>query len=499
MFHYLATDPDMLLRPVQATFLVLGFKLFGRHALPYHIFNTALLGALTVCLYLTLRELQAQRWLGFAIALVFGLLPHYSTDRIWVSSQQAILCMTFALIGICALFRSIRPEEHHPKMWLVLAAFALVLSILSYEVALGLIAASVGMIAWRKYRDTRASSRTAIGLGGIAATAAVLLLVGMIKSRMQARLTYHHHFLTHLGALFRHGLAQALQFNLWTYGLHAPAVLVSLYRHSAISGTATVTAVLVAGLVIAYLWRYMESSAIPSRRTCLWLIVQGFAIFGLGYGLFFPGITVNFSTAGIANRVAIASAPGAAFILVAMAGLACSMLKSHVARARAFSFTIGAICLANCLIVSGIAFFWADAAAQQTAILKSVAMNAQSLPQGSVLLLDGFCRYSGPGIVFETDWDTTGAIRLALADFSLRGDVVSPNLRFAENEVETTLYGHKEDQYPYGSHLFVYNIPAETLTSLPSKEAADVYLRAFNPSANSGCPEGREGDGTRAF
>jgi hypothetical protein len=179
MFHYLATDPDMLLRPVQATFLVLGFKLFGRHALPYHIFNTALLGALTVCLYLTLRELQAQRWLAFAIALVSGLLPHYSTDRIWVSSQQAILCMTFALIGICALFRSIRPEEHHPKMWLVLAAFALVLSILSYEVALGLIAASVGMIAWRKYRDTRASSRTAIGLGGIAATAAVLLLVGM--------------------------------------------------------------------------------------------------------------------------------------------------------------------------------------------------------------------------------------------------------------------------------------------------------------------------------
>ena len=52
-------------------------------------------------------------------------------------------------------------------------------------------------------------------------------------------------------------------------------------------------------------------------------------VFFLGYGLFFPGIDVNFSTTGLANRVSIASAPGATFAQVAIKGLACSALRSQ--------------------------------------------------------------------------------------------------------------------------------------------------------------------------
>ena len=501
MFHYLLVpDSEMRIRPVQAIYLVLGFKVFGHHPLPYHLFNTTLLGLAAICLYLVLRELRTQRLVALAIALVFGLLPHYSTDRFWLTMHVATLSVAFAFLGFFGLLRSIRPEEQHPKRWVVVAVVVMVLSILSYEVSLGLIAASLVVVGWRRLRDRGAASSHIIkSLGGIAVTAAVLLLVGFVKSRMQTRLTYHHHLFTHLGGLVWHGIVQAVRFNLWTYGLHLPVVLASLYRHSALSGTAVGTAALIASLVTSYLWRYLGLSAIPSRRTCLWLIVFGFIVFCLGYGLFFPSIQVNFSTAGLANRVAIASAPGAAFTLVAVTGLLCSMLKSHVARARAFGFGVGIVCGLNCLVVSGIAFFWADAASQQTEILKSVATNVRSLPQGSVLLLDGFCRYSGPGIVFETDWDATGAIRLTLGDYSLSGDVVSPNLRLADKEIETTVYGHSEGQYPYGKDLFVYNVLTKTLTSLPSKGAADAYLQAVNPSGDSGCPKAREGDGTALF
>ena len=39
------------------------------------------LGLVTVFLYVALRELQTERRLAFVIVLIFGLLPHYSTDR----------------------------------------------------------------------------------------------------------------------------------------------------------------------------------------------------------------------------------------------------------------------------------------------------------------------------------------------------------------------------------------------------------------------------------
>jgi hypothetical protein len=101
--------------------------------------------------------------------------------------------------------------------------------------------------------------------------------------------------------------------------------------------------------------------------------------------------------------------------------------------------------------------------------------------------------------VFETYWDATGAIQLTLADYSLVSDVVSPNLHFERGAAETTMYGEAEHHYPYGNQLFVYNVRHNILTSLPSQESAAAYLRAMNPTGDSGCPAAQEGDGTKVF
>jgi len=492
-------DTHLLMRPVQLAYFVLSFKAFGLQALPYHLVITAVLGLATVLLYLTVRELRTGRGLAFAIAAVFGLLPHYSTDRIWMSSQQATLCMAFAFLGIYGLLRWVRMDGKRKTAWLTLAFLALSLSILSYELAFGMIAASLGLIGWMSYRDAQGLLKGALRrMGAVAGTAAVLLLVIWAKFRTLREVTYHHRFFTHFWGLIWHSIVQAFQFNLWTYFLHMPAVLGGLYRHSALSHAAAATAAVLFCLVTAYLWRILKSSEIPTRRTCLWLIAAGFGLFALGYGLFLPGIDTNFSTTGLANRVAIASALGAAFVQVAIVGLACSMLRSQVARARVFALAMGIICGVNSLVVSGIAFFWADAATQQSAILKSVAANVGSLPRGSVLLLDGFCRYSGPGIVFE-GYEAGAALKLTLNDFSLSGDVISPKMSFAEAAAETTMYGQPVGHYIYGNNLFVYNVQRQSLTPLPSKEAATSYLNAMNPTGNGGCPAGREGDGSQIF
>jgi len=495
-----SADPNLLMRPVQLVYYVLSFKAFGLHALPYHVVNIAVLGLVIVLLYLMLRELRVGRGLGFAIAVVFGFLPHYLTDRVWISSQQVTLCMAFAFLGIFALSRSVRAEEEHRTTWALLAFLTLALSILSYEVAFGMIAASLGVIGWMSYRDSRASFKRALKrVGGVVGTAAVLLMVILAKFRMQKNVSYHHHFFTHFWRLIWHSIVQAFQFNLWTYLLNMPAVLVGLYRHSALSLVAAAMAAVVFSLVTAYLWRMMKPSEIPTWRMCLWMIAVGFGLFALGYGLFLSSIDTNFSSPGLANRAVIASAPGAACVLVAIAGLMCSMLKSGVARARTFYIAVGIVCGVNCLVVNGIATFWADAASQQATILRSVAANVRSLPGGSVLLLDGFCRYSGPGIVFEGSDDTTGAIELILNDFSLSSDVISPNMHFGKDWVETTMYGQISGHYSYGNDLFVYNVQRGGLTGLASKEASTAYLGAMNPTGDSGCPAAHEGDGTRIF
>ena len=495
-----SADPNLLMRPVQLIYYVLSFKAFGLNPLPYHLVITAALGLAVVLLYLMLMELRVGRGLAIAIAVVFGLLPHYSTDRIWISSQQVTLCMAFAFLGIGALARSVRAEEEHRTAWAWLAFLALALSILSYEVAFGMIAASLGVFGWRSYRNSRASSRRALRrVGVIAATAAVLLLVILVKFRMQHNVRYHHHFFTHFWSLIWHAIVQAFQFNLWTYFLNMPAVLAGLYRHSALSLAASAMAAVLFSLVTAYLWRTMKPSEIPTWRMCVWLIVVGFGLFALGYGLFLSSIDTNFSSPGLANRAVIGSATGAACVLVAIAGLMCSVFKSEVARARMFSFAIGIVCGVNCLVVSGITSFWADAASQQSEILRSVAANVRSLPQGSVLLLDGFCKYSGPGVVFEGSDDTSGAIELTLNDFSLSGDVISSNMHFGEAAVETTMYGQLSGHYPYGNHLFVYNVQRQSLTVLASMEASIEYLGAVNPTGDGGCPAAREGDGAQIF
>jgi hypothetical protein len=175
------------------------------------------------------------------------------------------------------------------------------------------------------------------------------------------------------------------------------------------------------------------------------------------------------------------------------------VLKSQVRRARAFSLSIGLICGLNSLAVSGIGYFWVDAASRQAAIRSSVATNVRSLPAGSVLLLDGFCRFSGPGVIFETDWDAGGVIQLLLNDSTLSGDVVSRNMRFGDAAVKTSMYGSPEGSYTYGNQLFVYNVKTRTLANLPSRKASNEYLHQMNPTGDSGCPAGQEGFGTKVF
>lgn len=497
-------DSGMLVRPVQIAYLVLGFKVFGRHPLPYHLFNTLVLCLVTVLLYLAIRELRRERYLAFVIAIVFGLLPHYTVNRFWISSHQATLSLAFALLGIYALLRLHRADKRNLKWWTALATVSMVLSLLAYEMTLGLIVAAVGVIGWWQYREARRSTeRDFTRLAGTLAVTAVLFLAGMVKILKQTRFTYHHHFFSRLGPLTWHALAQAVKFNLWTYGLHMPAVLAGLYRHSAFGIAAVATSLLMACLAAFYISRIIGDRAMLGRKAWLGLFLLGFVLFALGYGLNFGSLQIDMAVAGDNrvgdSRLAMPAAIGASCVLVAAAGLVCSALRSPKRRAQALSVTVGLICGVNCLAVSGIASFWIDASAQQSRILRSLAANVPTLPKGSVLLLDGFCRYSGPATVFESNWDVMGPVQLTLGDYSLMGDVVTPELRFGPAGVEHTENPQPDGPYRYGSQLFIYNVQKQIFANLPSQQAAISFLRANDPTHDSGCAPGEDVSGATIF
>jgi hypothetical protein len=496
----LAPGSDTRLRPVQVAYLVSAFKGFGRNPIPYHIVGTAALGLTVVLLYLVLTRIRVGRVAAFSISLLFGLLPHYSTDRIWISSLQAVLCMAFALLGTYALLRLDDSDERSPGKWAALASVSFVLSLLSYEIAIGWIGAAIVLACWQRYRLLRASpALSRAKLAGVAVTGFVIVLVCVFKFATQKRLTMQHRFLQHFGETVWNAVDQALRFNLWTYGLDLYGVVRKLFAQSAISMGAVIVAIVIGVSTAAYIMQAMKAATLPSVRKCALLVVAGFGIFALGFALFFAAPFNPLSSAGIANRVAIAAAPGAACVSIGIVGALCGVLPSPVIRLRTFGVAVGLLCGLNSLVVNGIGFYWVEAANRQAGILCSVATNIPPLPKGSVLLLDGFCRYTGPGVVFETDWDATGGLRLALKDFSLTGDVVSSNARFNETAVDTTMYGTAEGHYPYGDQLFVFNVKDNSLTTLKSKEDALRYLRAMNSSGHSGCAPGVEGDGTKVF
>ena len=148
---------------------------------------------------------------------------------------------------------------------------------------------------------------------------------------------------------------------------------------------------------------------------------------------------------------------------------------------------MGLLCGTNCLVVLGIGSFWAKAAREREAILRTVAANVPPLPHGSVLLLDGVCRVNGPAVVFQWDPDVTGAIRILMRDGSLRGDLVSPNMRLTQDKLDTVYDGWIEASYSYGPNLYVFNLKRRSLATWPSREAAAAYLRTNDPTQNGGC------------
>jgi hypothetical protein len=331
---------------------------------------------------------------------------------------------------------------------------------------------------------------------------AVLFAVGMAKAHVETRLVYHHHFLrllSHVGRMARHSLQQAVDFNLWAYAGRMPHVLHALAVQHALSREGVMASVLVALAAGAWFAFELRDEELPGLRMSLLLCGAGFVLFWLGTGLFLPRVDIDFAITGTDNRVSMAAAIGAACVAVGLLYAATALVRPGSAHTKTFAALLGLVCGVNCLVLNGIAHYWLLAAADQEAVLSSVKANVPQLPRSSVLLLDGFCRYEGAGAVFETDWDTTGALTLLTGDATVRGDVMSIDLAAEKDAVRATVPDEDERTYFYGKDLYLYNVRTRRFVNLKDRAAAEEYFRPENREGMDQCPVGHEGRGTPIY
>jgi hypothetical protein len=494
LYAAMAVEAQLLMRPGQKLLAALLYQTFGLDPLGYHVVNASLLVASAVLLLMVLRELGLSRAVAVAAAIIYSVLPHYSTARVWWASIQAPFSMAGYLLSLYAGLRSVRTSPTRAYGWQALSLASLVASALAYEVAMPLFFLNP-LLFWHRQRQLQRPSDEALSPPAfrvfMGLTLAAVLGTAAFKAGTSTRLSGGP-------SLFYLAVAgrEIARINLWTYGLAAPRTLLIAIRH------ASAAVLLVAALLglVSY-WFLRRLPLAPTGlgvrpRPWLRLMIAGAAVFLLGH-LIFLATNVGFSATGANNRTAVVGASGIALVLVAAAAWLTERVPAPW-RVRCFAGLIALISVAAFAINAMLVRSWVTAYEREEQVLYSIRQAFATLPASSSLILDGVCRYVGPAIVFESSWDLQGALRLFYRDSTLRADVVSPDLRVDRDGVHTVIYGD-DSRYPYDMHLIVFDAGRGISQLLPDETAARTYFARSNHDVRNGCPSGRPGHGVQVF
>ncbi|HKH47843.1 MAG TPA: hypothetical protein VKM72_24565 [Thermoanaerobaculia bacterium] len=499
LFQSLYGAPEQRMRPVMFMFLSGTYWLFGLDPLGYHVTNALILTASALLLHRILVELACSRRLVLAVPLVFILLPQYATNRFWLSAFSTNVSMAFYFLSLLFWLRMARAGPKSVWAWLGLSLLALLGSALAYEVFLPLFLLHPVLLEVCRRRSTGSVLRPIHLRIGAGLLLSVLGLMGFFKVLTTTRQEHTH--LAGQAAWFARLLASAVAVDYGELGVGLPRVVWKILRDDP---DPAVCAVAVA--VLCLVFSYLEMGACrsdaspPGPRASIAWIFGGVTVFFAGYAIFLFTRNAEVSATGIGNRVSTAATLGVALSLVGGAALIGNLLPSGRWRGRLFSFLIASLCAGGALTINTLASFWESAYDQERAVVSEIRQRFPALPAQTTLLLDGVCPYHGPAVVFESNWDLAGALRILYRDWSLQADVVTPNLRVTQQGISTSLYhGSLKALYPYNDRLLIYHRNLRTSQSLPDAAAARAYFARFNPDRDSGCPQGREGQGVPVF
>lgn len=493
--------PGLYIRPLQLVQLAVLYKLSGLDPLLYHVMNTLVFAVAVLLFHHALRKLRAPDIVALCAPLLWASVPLFSTDRFWIAVFMANLSMVFCFGAFLFLGASATGTSLRAVCLRLGCLVAMGASALSYEAPVGLFA-MVPVLSWYAGPTPEKSAkwRWLRTHRGFALISGLLLVSGVIlKLVSQQRQVFQGRFLKHMDKVALHAISQGLEFNFGRLGLGVPAAAwqsLRQYSDAARLGVAVVLGI----AVFAYLYlRFRDDAGVSSS----WMMfpataLAGLVIYSLGYVLFGAMIHDEFANTGVWNRVAIASASGAAIAMVGMLGCMAWAFRRPRFQRAAFAFLIAVVAASGVLAVNTLAGLWIEARHRQQVVLDDIRSRHATLPLGSTFILSGVCPYVGPGIVFECDWDLAGALQILYRDPTLKADVATPALK-TEAAGLSKLFYEVETTYPYGPNLLLYDFRTKALVRLTDEPTARRYLGPGGSAALPQCPPGREGYGTAVF
>ena len=495
--------PYTRLRPIESLYVAGLYWLFGFQPFQYHLVNAAVFIATILLFYLSLRELIGLRVFTVAIPLVYAMLPHYSSDRLWFIAFVISLSITFYFLSLYSDLIAVRTKKSHFWKWKLFSAIALLCSGLAYEVVLPLFLLNPFLV-WiraRQVNEKRLALRAlAVSLATNILAMSLVAIYKILTARGEPDLFVHRmgietDYSSHLLRL----AVGAVGVNYGSYGIALPLKVAKVFRYYSTPSVLAV-AVAIGLLVFAYLYRASARRGFDFHTEGAYfrLMAVGCIVFVLGYIIFLTNSQVGFTSTGVKNRSAIAAALGVAISFVATIGWISWMLPSDRLRRYTLSLLISLLCVSGFLINNTIARFWVDASRQQQKVIDAVRLGFPILAPDTTLILDGVCPYYGPGIVFECYWDVGGMLKTYYHDSSLSGDIVKRNIKIEEEGLYTIIYGEKK-LYPYGDNLILFHFGLNESYKLIDAGTARRYFQEINPDYKNRCPEGSEGYGAEIF
>ena len=505
------------MRPIQTLYLIMLYKQFGLTPLGYHLVNALVLSCNVLLFHYCIVQLGQPRLISLSVPVVYILLPHYSTDRFWMSACQVPLSMAFYFLSLYCDLRAFDGNFRRFLPWKCCSVAAMLASALAYETVLPLFLINP-LLVWylakgcrgrRAAKLERAATLFQLYAINFVIVVAVFAFKIVVSQRQEILAAEQHSIGYFLRLAYR--VIEPIRrretdygFNIWQFlnvdlidrGVKLPLLALEVFLRGYIDWPQAVAAGGLGILVFVHLRRAAsrEPDILTRPRKWTWIMAAGLAISLAGYAIFLTVEAIQFTLAGVGNRVSMSAAAGMAVVFVGAIGWIASHLTTERRRRVAFASLVALLATSACLVNYAIASFWITASQRQQVVLAAIQSHFPTLPTNGTLILDGMCPYVGPGIVFESSWDLAGALQLLYRDNTLRADVVTPKLIFKQDKIETTIYDEVTD-YPYGPDVIIYNVARDLDRRLIDAASARNYVANIHGGPGDDCPPGSEGVG----
>jgi hypothetical protein len=458
-----------LYRPVLVLYVPLTYLVLGTHMHLLLALAVALAVLVAVNLYAILRLLGVPRVHAWIICALTVVYPWYDSTRFWETADQATVALVFLTGGLWMALVGLRRGSLRLH---VLAALLYLLSILTYEVALPLIAVLGGLYwlraGWRAARLRWGMDLIAVVAGG--------LWVGLQTKRESRGLSAD---LTHLKQIVSSG-GTLLGRTAIPWG--EPATTLALVL---------IGAILLGGLCVVS-WRRSLLADRFGASSWLLLAAAGLLVAALGWIMYIPANPYYTpSVYGFTNRVNALAGFG---LVIAVYGTVGVLVATTAELLGSRAGKVAGVITAVLGLALGIAFvkvlerhgrIWDAAYRAEAAGISVFKTQFKSLAPETTLFVSNYPAYESLGVpIFSTGWDVNGMVELQYRQRSLAAYPLLPGLSIRCTTTTVSLAGPgaegSENPVPYGHAQFL-NVGSGHHVAPSNKRECESLSRSFVP------------------